>query len=536
MKEHPYHLPRSSDWCLEISPGDTEALTDCPGLRVTPEACYGAVDAIIAACFRLKKPEPTIAPGNGTLVTRNYTWDYKPRDYQKEGIARVIDIQNTAGGAVLADEMGLGKTFQTIHLAKIRRSQSSLVACPGLTRETWLDELQKWGVPSERIALVLPKGAKKREHYRQRIATGQAQWVVTSYELLDQIPELGYYTDNFIMDEAQYVKSAGSKDKAAARAIKALEVGTLAPYRLALSGTPADDKPKDWYGVLKVLFRKRLGTQHEFQVAYCDGHQGKHGFEAEGISRQDELRKRLAVYTVRREKRDVAKELPGCHLNPVWLDPEDSATATFRAWVLKLATIEDALEACLEAKIPLAISKAHEAKRFLLFTYRREHAERMAKRLNYEGTPCVLVTGEVPHDKRQALVREAADRGIGMVATFDSAGMSLNLQGIASYGIWHAMTWRPGKLMQGVGRLDRLGQVNTVQWDFLALRDSADEHVWNTVIHKLKMQMEAMQSTKAIGTTIDALSTIPSALTDEDAMKAMYDALPEGVVNVDMAT
>lgn len=357
--------------------------------------------------------------------------------------------------------------------------------------------------------------------------------MITSYELLDQIPELGYYTDFFIMDEAHYVKSAGRKDKAAARALKALQVGTLAPYRLALTGTPAEDRPKDFYGVLKVLLGKRLGTDYEFKVAYCDGHQGEHGFEAEGISRPEELKLRLGYYTVRREKKDVAKELPECVMNPVWLDADEKATAAFRAWVLKLTRIDDALEACLEAKIPHAISRAHEAKCFLLFTHRVEHAERMAKRLNYEGTPCTLITGQShpEHSQRQKAIREAEANRHGIVATIDSAGMSLNLQGIANYGIMHAMTWRPGQIMQARDRIYRLGQTERVQWDYLALRDSADEHVWNTVIAKLAMQQATLESTKAIGATIDALNTMPSTMNDDEALKAMYDGLPEGIAN-----
>lgn len=533
MNLNPYRLPRSNDWCLDISPSDTEALTDCPGLRVTPQACYGAIDAITAACFRLQRPEPPqpIPSIAGALLTSSHNWEHKPREYQSNGIARIIDIQNYAGGALLADDMGLGKTFQTIYNAKIRKSNSVLVACPGLARETWLDELRKWGVDESKIALVLPKGAKRSEYYRQRIQSGQASWVITSYDLLGEIPSLNYYTDFFIMDEAQSVKTAGKKQGAANRAMKALEVGMLAPFRLALSGTPAEDRPKDWYGVLKVLFGKRFGTNYEFQVAYCDGHQGEHGFVADGISRAEELKKRTGIYTVRREKKDVAHELPECVMNAVWLEADEKATAAFRAWVLKLTRIDDALEACLEAKIPHAISRAHEAKRFLLFTHRVEHAERMARRLNYEGTPCKLITGALQHSERQQAVRDAEANRCGIVATIDSAGMALNLQGVASYGIMHAMTWRPGQIMQARDRIYRLGQTERVQWDYLALRDSADEHVWNTVIAKLAMQQAAMESTKAISSTIDALGQMPSTLTDDEAIKAMYDGLPEGMTD-----
>lgn len=528
MRPEPYRLPRSNDWCLDISPSDTEALTDCPGLRVTADKCYGAIDAITAACFRLKREEPK-KQEYGLALPEQFN---NLRDYQKGGVVGLHNIQSLAGGALLADDMGLGKTLQTISLTRLRKSNSVLVACPGLARETWLDELRKWGVADDKIALVLPKGAKRRESNRQRILDNKASWVITSYDLLGEIPSLNYYTDFFIMDEAQSVKTAGKRNSAN-RAMKALEVGMLAPYRLALSGTPAEDRPKDWYGVLKVLFGKRFGSLYEFQLAYCDGHQGEHGFVADGISRAEELKKRTGIYTVRREKKDVAHELPECVMNAVWLEADEKATAAFRAWMLKLTRIDDALEACLEAKIPHAISRAHEAKRFLLFTHRVEHAERMAKRLNYEGTPCKLITGALQHSERQQAVRDAEANKCGIVATIDSAGMALNLQGVASYGIMHAMTWRPGQIMQARDRIYRLGQTERVQWDYLALRDSADEHVWNTVIAKLAMQQAAMESTKAIGATISALNTLPSLDTDDEALKAMYDGLPEGAINVD---
>lgn len=521
MQLAPYNV--KGVWRLDLETDESSKLADCPGLRIAPDNkfAFGAIDAVAAACYRLNRELPPKFPTNLKLACNE-----KARNYHKVGIGDLWSIQNDAGGGLLADDMGLGKTFQAIELARLRRSANVLVACPGLARETWLDELTKWGVPASKIALVLPKGDKRRESHLRRIP--DAGWVISSFDLLSKIQELGYYTDFFIIDEAQSIKTA-QRNNGANRAKLSLDVGLMAPYRLALSGTPAEDRPRDWYGILRVLFGKRFGSPSEFDIAYCGREGFGRGFDNLGISNAQELKIRLSYYMVRREKREVATELPPCTMNTILLPPDAKATATFRAFCLKLTTIDEALEACLEAKLPAALEKAHQAKRFLLFTHRVKHAEYLHHKLNEEGTPCVLVTGALSHEKRQQAAKDAADKSIGMVATIDSAGMALNLQGVSSYGIMHTVTWRPGQLLQARDRIYRLGQKDPVIWDILGLKESADSYVFDTVIEKLKMMQSAIEASKEIGRTIDALNPITSEFDDVMAAKALYDSLPEFV-------
>lgn len=509
-------LPDNRTWALDVAENDIPNLA-IPGLRLSPPSSYvktpyvyGHIDAVAAAC-RVVGVEPPTAQVYGMAMDQPDL-----RAYQRAGVVGLHCIQQQAQGAILADEMGLGKSRQAITLAKLRQSKRVVIVCPGRARYTWVEELAK--AQETNVALMLPKGAKGWKAQREKVAT--ARWIITSYNLISEIPPGP--TSMLMVDECHEVKSVGAK-----RSQEVLSIARMVPYRLLISATPAWNVPKDWWFLLELAFPGRFGRKHDFEARYADGHQGTYGWIAKGVSHADELRERLKFYMVRREKRDVAQELPPMTDVPIWLDADPHATQAVRAAALKVpgCSFYDALLATLEAKMPACVELAHSAKQFLLFTWQKAHAGIMARQLNEEGTPCVLIHGEMSDLAGANAIALARSKAIGIVATIDSAGQSLNLQGIASQGIMHYQDSVPFKMMQARSRLHRLGITEKVTWHHPLLKDSADEVVWRRSTSKLMAQeasMPAMQDASAYREAMNA-----SVVSDQEALAGLYAEMSE---------
>lgn len=429
-----------------------------------------------------------------------------------------------------------GKSRQAIMLAKLRGSKRVVIVTPGRARYTWVEELEKAGETN--YALMLPKGAKGWK--AQRVKVVDARWVITSYDLLPEVCKpcgddgpRAPYPSKLIIDECHEVKTREAK-----RSQAVLAFARMVPYRLLVSATPAWNVPGDWWFLLELAFPGRFGRKHDFEARYCGGEMkpkfSKAGkpvgtfWNAEGVSHADELRERLGFYLVRREKRDVAQELPPMTDVPVWLDADPHATAALRAWGMKVpgCSFYDALLATLEAKLMPCVELAHSAKRFLLFTWQKAHAGVMSNKLNEEGTPNVLIHGNLSDDQRRNAIALARSKGIGIVATIDSAGQSLNLQGVASQGIMHYQDPVPFKMMQARSRLHRLGITEPITWNHPMLKDSADEVVWRRSTSKLMAQEASMPAMQDAGDYREAMNA--SMVSDEEALAAVYAEMSAG--------
>lgn len=496
-------LPDNRTWALDVPP-DAIPLLAIPGLKAynLPDTYQvrGYIDAVAAACRVLGAEKPRDWRDYELpvlLLLEQMRIKGEIRGYQQQGIEYLHIIQQWAQGAILADEMGLGKSRQAITLAKLRGCKRVVIVCPGRARYTWVEELVKAG--ESNFALMLPKGAKGWKDQRAKVAT--ARWIITSYDLLPEIPPGP--TSMLVIDEAHEIKTPSAQ-----RSQAALSAARMVPYKLLISATPAWNIPADWWFLLELAFPGRFGKKHDFEARYCGGAmKPKHSkagklvgsfWNAEGVTHADELRERLSYYMVRREKREVATELPKMTDVPIWLDPDPHATSVMRAWGLRVPgiTMHDALVAALESKLQTCVELAHSAKRFLLFTWQKAHAGIMSQMLNEQGTPNVLLHGDLTDAQKRDGLALAKSKQIGIVATLDYAGQSMNLQGIASYGIMHYQDPVPFKMIQARSRLHRLGIIDPVIWAHVLRRDSADEVVWRRSTSKLMAQeasMPAMQ-------------------------------------------
>ncbi len=226
---------------------------------------------------------------------------------------------------------------------------------------------------------------------------------------------------------------------------------------------------------------------------------------------------------VRREKKDVLKELPSLTRNVVWIESDKQAEKALKSAVLnqRANAMYEAVRATAEAKLEPAVELAAQAKRFVLFTYERKHAEEIGHRLDKRGTGNVVIHGGLSVERRRDLVTSAARSGLGICATIDSTGAGVNLQGIASTAIFHVLDWVPLKLAQAEARIHRLGQTEPCTVYYLVVKESVDQAVINTAVNKLDQFRATLghESNRALRDDLQGTAT------EADALAAIFAEL-----------
>ncbi len=443
--------------------------------------------------------------------------------YQRDGVDWIAATVQKERGVLLGDDMGLGKTIQVLSACErlLPDKGRVMVVCPALARETWRQEIEGLG---KEVALAVPKNDKRWGAYWELCKT--ARYVVSSYELLEHWWKQAFQrTQPMVLcaDEAHLLKGRDTKGRPTKRAGIVRDLSVLVPYRILLTGTPLADRPRDLYNLLTIMAgnQKRWGSSWAFDRDYCDGHQGEWGWDNKGKSNEEELRVRLQRVLLRREKRDVAAQLPSLTRQVMWMDGDQKGVDAFaRAMTVRSGSASsDALLATLEAKMQAAIDLAVSARKFLLLTWLKDHAREMSERLTEQGVPNALITGDLDTARREKIVEWAAEQGIGVVATLDSVWQSMNsLKKVTSFGIMHALSHQWVKMAQGEARLHRIGQTDPVHWVYLACRDTMDELVIQNIVEK-------MDQFRALMPSSEEATALRDTLAGEDDLKLLYEGL-----------
>ncbi|MFN2426739.1 MAG: SNF2-related protein, partial [Candidatus Binatia bacterium] len=219
------------------------------------------------------------------------------RGYQRDGLDFLSFLSSLGAGAVLADDMGLGKTIQTLAwLERLRLAGNhrgpALVVCPASVVHNWLEEAVRF-TPGMRV-VALTRGAERRELLER---TREYDLVVVNYALLRRDVEHWSKVElrALVLDEAQNVKNP---DAAVSRAVRDLK----ARHRLALTGTPIENRTRDLWSIVECVSPGYFGTRKRFEERFDRGTVG----EAE----RRLLAAKLRPIMLRRRKHEVAPDLP----------------------------------------------------------------------------------------------------------------------------------------------------------------------------------------------------------------------------------
>ncbi|HEY0584322.1 MAG TPA: DEAD/DEAH box helicase [Chloroflexota bacterium] len=183
------------------------------------------------------------------------------RGYQKRGVAWLATLQHYNLGALLADDMGLGKTAQLIALLLQRGQRPTLVICPTSVVGNWRHELARFA-PGFRVLVHHGAGRAAAEELAE--AANEHDVVLSTYSLLhrDEASLARVAWDGVVLDEAQNVKNASTRAAQAARAMPAR-------WRVALTGTPVENRLADLWSIFQVINPGYLGSAEEFRREFA---------------------------------------------------------------------------------------------------------------------------------------------------------------------------------------------------------------------------------------------------------------------------
>ncbi len=185
------------------------------------------------------------------------------RPYQSAGVSWLAFLRQWGLGACLADDMGLGKTPQMIALFLAERERASengerrpaLVICPTSVVSNWQHELARFA-PDLRVFAYHGAARKKIDLAMQ---AAQHDVIISSYALLhrDEKPLSQIEWGDVVLDEAQNIKNPSTKQAQAARKLPA-------QWRVALTGTPVENRLMELWSIFQFLNPGYLGSQEDF--------------------------------------------------------------------------------------------------------------------------------------------------------------------------------------------------------------------------------------------------------------------------------
>ncbi|PAB61136.1 DEAD/DEAH box helicase [Anaeromicrobium sediminis] len=183
----------------------------------------------------------------------------KLRSYQERGLSWLYFMKNLGLGACLADDMGLGKTVQVIALLnyyKNIKKEKTLLIIPTSLIGNWMSEIEKFA-PTLKYYILHPT-ENKNPYHDGSIYEQDYELFITTYGMLSKYEWIKNRTwDSVILDEAQAIKNPRTKQT---RVVKQLK----ANYRIAMTGTPIENRLSDLWSLFDFLNKGLLGSSREF--------------------------------------------------------------------------------------------------------------------------------------------------------------------------------------------------------------------------------------------------------------------------------
>jgi superfamily II DNA or RNA helicase len=458
------------------------------------------------------------------------------RPYQRHGFNWLWFLYQYGMNGILADDMGLGKTLQTLVLLQKAQeaegSQPSLIVCPTSVVYNWLNEARRFVPQLKTLNLT---GPNRHGLYKQ---IKDADIVLTSYSILRRdISALKSYPFRaVILDESQNIKNVESQTAAASKQIQS-------QHRLALSGTPIENRLSELWSVFDFLMPGFLGDLEQFKYRYSLPIEEKGNRDAER-----RLKKQIFPFILRRMKRDVAKDLPPkienvrtCELtdeqqalylnilqearDSVFAKVQDSASigknsAAIFAALMKLRQVSchpalvghpEVDSGKFEALQEMLEEITSEGHRVLVFSQFVEMLSTIRRWLEKKGLPFEILTGDTPAAERQTMVdRFNRDERIPIfLISLKAGGTGLNLTG-ADYVIHYDPWWNPAAEDQATDRAHRIGQTKNVFVYRLIAKGTVEEKIMKIKERKRDLVDSIISADRTMGKllTFDDLKDI----------------------------
>jgi non-specific serine/threonine protein kinase len=448
------------------------------------------------------------------------------RAYQETGVNWLWFLSSLGLGACLADDMGLGKTIQVLALlAALKKTggKPSLLVLPASLLANWKAEMARF-TPTLRGRFVHPSETPKETLDRMARDPGRAledtDLVLTTYGMLARQPWLlDVEWRLVVLDEAQAIKNPAARQ---AKTVKRLKNDA----RIAMTGTPVENRLSDLWSLFDFLCPGLLGSQEKFKkfVKTLEGREQ---------NRYAPLRSLVQPYILRRLKTDkrVIADLPDKTEVRAFCGLSKRQAALYAKLVRELADALEGLDGIKRRGLVLAYLMrfkqlcnhpsqllgdgqydpqqsgkfarlaeigdeiASRQEKTLVFTQFREMAEPLSSFLSriFHRAGLVLHGGTAVGRRKQLVDQFQRDDGPPyFVLSLKAGGTGLNLTA-ASHVIHFDRWWNPAVENQATDRAFRIGQRRNVLVHKFVCRGTVEEKIDSLIEDKTQLAADLLE-------------------------------------------
>ena len=451
------------------------------------------------------------------------------RPYQQRGFSWMYRNSRIGFGSIIADDMGLGKTLQVISIllkfkeeGALDKKNRALVVVPTGLLTNWQLEIAKFA-PS--LSSHIFHGTQREwENFDADIMLTTYGVLRSDFELLKKKK-----WQVMVIDEAQNIKN---HDTAQSKAVKSIP----ANIRIAMSGTPVENRLTEFWSIMDYTNKGYLGTVKNFKDDFANPIQV---FNDEKVTTK--FRKITAPFMMRRMKTDktIISDLPdkieqnqfaqlskqqaalyektmlAAMKEIEGFDDENDPQTIFKRQGLVLQMIlalkqicnhptqflkngqfDAALSGKTELLFELLDSIVDSGEKVLIFTQFTEMGKMLERFIDERfGEKPMFYHGGCSVKQREDMVQRfqhnRADKIF--ILSLKAAGTGLNLTA-ASHVIHYDLWWNPAVENQATDRAYRIGQKNNVMVHRIICKNTFEERI-NEMIQRKKHLAEMTVAT-----------------------------------------
>lgn len=464
----------------------------------------------------------------------------------------VYDFEVSEHHNFVANNILCHNTIQTIafllHLKEQDALESpTLLVCPTSVLGNWEREVKKFA-PS--LKAIVHHGDKRLKGKAFAKAVQDKQLVITSYPLVyrDATTLEGVSWRGIVLDEAQNIKNPGAKQSQAARQLPA-------DFRIALTGTPIENRLSELWSILDFLNPGYLGNPQFFQRRFA--------LPIEKFGDRDSLqtlRSLVQPFILRRVKTDkeIIQDLPDkqemnvfCGLSAEQatlyqklvdesLGEIESAEGIQRrgliltlllrlkqvcnhpAQFLKEKTLGSAKRSGKVLRLQEMIEEAiSEGDRALIFTQFAEWGKLLQPYLKEKlGWETLFLYGATKKQQREEMVDRFQNDPDGpriLILSLKAGGTGLNLT--RANHVFHVdRWWNPAVENQATDRAFRIGQTRNVQVHKFVCTGTLEERINDIIESKKQLAEQAVGAGEEWLTEMDTDQLRSLLLLDRNAV------------------
>lgn len=452
----------------------------------------------------------------------------RPYEFQLDGMRFGEQAIAVNSGVIIMDEMGLGKTVQAAGIIKYHPELYPIlfIVKSGIKFQ-WFKENLRWigdnflcqVIQSSKDVLIpgLKGYIVGYDMLVPKVKKGKGGKLITQGFDITKFDKIGIKT--VVLDECQQIKNP---DSTRTQMVRKIAKGRKV---IGLSGTPWKNRGSEFFSILNMIAPMKFSSYQAYKDRWVEYYwHGKYVKEG-GIKRPEQFKEYIKDIAIRRERKEVMKELPLVNRTKLSVQLDDTRQEVYEETVSEfvkwynnamiggeelsgmniLAKLSHMRHVVGLGKIPATQEFVDEFientdRKIVVFVHHIDVGEFLYNgfKEKYHDIKVFKLTGGMsPMERFDTQEEFNKTPKCILVASTLAAGEGLNLQ-TCSDCVMHERQWNPANEEQAEGRFIRIGQESdSVNATYAEAIDTVDSHL-NEIIESKRLRFHRGMNTGEI--------------------------------------